>query len=357
MTDPPQPGSAGRLPALGWWLVLVALTAALAGLMELASLPAALLIGSMVAGIVVGVRGKGLAVNRHLFSGAQAIVGVLIATSLSPAVFPSLMSGWPVFLGATAATLAASSLLGWMISRWKVLPGTVGVWGSAPGAATAMVLMAGAFGADQRLVAVMQYLRVIMVSIGAALIARLWVDPQPAAAVAWFGPLEPSAFGLSVLVAAAGAGLGFLVRLPAPAFLGAFVLALVLHLAFAAPFQLPEWLLAAAYVAIGWSIGLKFNADTIVHARRAMPRLILANLVLMAFCGAIAFFLAHEMGIDPLTAYLATSPGGMDSVAIIAAASTGVDITFIMTMQAMRFLIVLLLGPSLARLVARLVRG
>ena len=66
--------------------------------------------------------------------------------------------------------------------------------------------------------------------------------------------------------------------------------------------------------------------------------------------------LSHELGIDPLTAYLATSPGGMDSVAIIAAASDSVDISFVMALQSARFLIVLLLGPSLARLVTRWLR-
>jgi uncharacterized membrane protein AbrB (regulator of aidB expression) len=34
-----------------------------------------------------------------------------------------------------------------------------------------------------------------------------------------------------------------------------------------------------------------------------------------------------------LTAYLATSPGGMDSVAIIAAAAQHVDISFVMALQ------------------------
>ena len=61
------------------------------------------------------------------------------------------------------------------------------------------------------------------------------------------------------------------------------------------------------------------------------------------------------MGVDPLTAYLATSPGGMDSVAIIAAASDSVDISFVMALQTARFLFVLVLGPPIARLIARAV--
>lgn len=40
----------------------------------------------------------------------------------------------------------------------------------------------------------------------------------------------------------------------------------------------------------------------------------------------------------PLTAYLATSPGGADSVAIIAA-SAHVEISFVMAMQLARFLV------------------
>ena len=76
----------------------------------------------------------------------------------------------------------------------------------------------------------------------------------------------------------------------------------------------------------------------------------------MAFCGGLAFLLSAEMGVDPLTAYLATSPGGMDSVAIIAAASDNVDLSFVMALQTARFLFVLVLGPPIARLIARLVK-
>ncbi|RVB66210.1 AbrB family transcriptional regulator, partial [Mesorhizobium sp. M7A.F.Ca.CA.004.06.1.1] len=80
------------------------------------------------------------------------------------------------------------------------------------------------------------------------------------------------------------------------------------------------------------------------------------SVALIAFCGGLAFLISHLLGIDPLTAYLATSPGGMDSIAIIAAAAQNVDISFVMALQSARFLIVLLVGPSVARLVARSVR-
>jgi uncharacterized membrane protein AbrB (regulator of aidB expression) len=46
------------------------------------------------------------------------------------------------------------------------------------------------------------------------------------------------------------------------------------------------------------------------------------------------------------------SPGGADSVAIIAA-SSNVDLPFVMARQTARFILVLLVGPTLARTVAK----
>ncbi len=75
-------------------------------------------------------------------------------------------------------------------------------------------------------------------------------------------------------------------------------------------------------------------------------------MILISFSGALAWLLTLTLGIDALTAYLATSPGGLDAIAIIAA-STHVDAPFVLALQTIRFLTILLIGPPLARLVAR----
>lgn len=354
-----QQDEPARYPRHLQWMALIAASVLLAALFELIHLPAALLIGPLLCGIVAGVVRASIRVPKVAFGAAQAIVGCLIAMSISLSIFSTIAQEWPLVLGVVAATLAASSFLGWLISRWQILPGTTAVWGSAPGAATAMVLMAGAFGADQRLVAFMQYLRVIMVTIAAAVIARLWVDTSgvEAPATIWFPPLDMTAFGVTLAIAAVGGLVGRLIRLPSPYFLGAFILGAALHLGLDVPLQLPEWLLAISYAVIGWSIGLNFTREILRHAARALPQVTAAILVLMAICGLLAWLIAETLGVDPLTAYLATSPGGMDSVAIIAAASDRVDLSFVMALQAARFLVVLILGPSLARLVARSIRA
>jgi membrane AbrB-like protein len=117
------------------------------------------------------------------------------------------------------------------------------------------------------------------------------------------------------------------------------------------PIELPPALLAASFALVGWTIGLRFTRDILAHAARALPAVVGSIVALIAVCGLFAFLLVWLAGIDPLSAYLATSPGGADSVAIIAA-NTDVDVPFVMAMQAGRLLVVMLTGPALARYIA-----
>jgi membrane AbrB-like protein len=83
-----------------------------------------------------------------------------------------------------------------------------------------------------------------------------------------------------------------------------------------------------------------------------LPLIVGCTLVLIAICGAVAALMVVGAGVDPLTAYLATSPGGSDSIAIIAA-STNVDVSFVMAMQTFRMITVMFLAPVLTKFIAK----
>jgi membrane AbrB-like protein len=89
----------------------------------------------------------------------------------------------------------------------------------------------------------------------------------------------------------------------------------------------------------------------LIHVARVFPRVLACTLVLVGFCAGLGVLLVVFLGVEPLTAYLATSPGGADSVAIIASSSK-VDAGFVMAMQMSRFMAVRLLGPVMARAMA-----
>jgi len=308
----------------------------------------------MLAGIGLSSRDIQLSIPPTLFALAQGVLGCLMASSLQPAALSKVAAGWPVFVVVGTSVMSASAVLGWILMRRKIFPGTTAVWGLAPGAASAMVLMAESYGADVRLVAFMQYLRVAVVTATAALVARLWA-PHGVASVTsgvdWFTVSHPGHVAWTLLLAFGGALTARRLRLPAGAMVLPLLLGMVLQAAGLLVIELPGALLAWAYAMIGWSIGLRFTRTILKHAARALPQVLGAIVALVAVGILIAVGLSQLTGVEPLTAYLATSPGGADSVAVIAATSA-VDTGFVMAMQLARFLMVLVFGPTVSKFVA-----
>ena len=238
-------------------------------------------------------------------------MGCLIARSVPLSIFAEIGRNWPIFLLGVASVVTAAATLGGLLTRWRVLPGTTAVWGSSPGAAAAMTLMSEAYGADVRLVAFMQYIRVVCVAVVASLVSRVWVVGSGASVpqVIWFPEVAWTSFAETIALAGAGVVLGRHLRVPAGPLLVPLCLGIVLQDTGVVTIALPAWLLAASYAVIGWSIGLGFTRSILAHAAQAFPRIIASTLTLIAVCGLFAAGLVRMAGLDPLTAYLAMSPG------------------------------------------------
>jgi hypothetical protein len=342
-------------PAAVQWAALLGLSALVSLCWGATGLPAALLLGPMIAAIVFGVNGLHLTVPRVPYVAAQGVIGAMVAVMITPAIIATFTHDLLLFSCVVAATLLGAGALGWFISRRGLIPGATAVYGTAPGAANAMVLLGEAAGADARLVAFMQYSRVLLVALAAALVAHFWVGTTGARApgVSWLAPVQWGNLALVLLSIALAQQAARVLRLPAWALLGPLIVLSWLHAEGLLSVQLPRWLLATAYALLGWHIGLAFRREALLHAGRALPVVAVAALTLMGWCGLLAFALTRIAHVDPLTAYLATSPGGLDSVAIIAASAHGVNVPFVMALQAVRLLFVIALAPWITRLIVR----
>ncbi len=340
------------------WLALVAASAVLGFVLEAAGFPASFLIGPMLTGMAFAMRGAQLHVARPFLFGAQAIIGCLIARALDPSILRTIADDWAAILLVVLTTVVASTFAGWMIARTHLLPGTTAAWGCSPGAATGMVALSEAFGADPRLVAFMQFLRVTLVMISATLVSRFLfgVVATGDAAGAAAQPFADQLPGLAATLAvAAGGGVAaWVLRIPSGGVFVPLILAAVLQGTGLMTITLPPWLLVTAFCLIGWWVGLRFARETVLYALRALPVILVAIFALILLCGLSAAMLVWLIGTDPLTAFLATSPGGLDAIAIIAVGSNA-DISFVLALQTVRLFVVILTGPMLAKLICRLV--
>lgn len=334
------------------WAALLAASGALALGLSAARFPAALLLGPMLTAIAFGASGAALRVPRLAFLGAQALIGCLVAHAVTADTARMFAADAPVMLVVVLLTVAAGALVGLVLTRLRVLPGTTAAWGSSPGGAAAMVAMAEDYGSDPRLVAFMQYVRVVAVVLSASLVTRLLAGARPEIAPVAQQGAEVWSVLATLAIAAVGAVLATALRVPAGAQVGPMVIGAVLHAMGLARIDLPGPLLEGAYAVIGLSVGLRFTRETVRATLHALPGILAATLGVIALCGVSAAALTRVLPIDFLTAFLATSPGGLDSVAIIAVGSTA-DVSFVLAVQTLRLFVVLVTGPILARWIAR----
>ena len=331
------------------WSALLALSLALAVLFNSLRLPAALLLGPMIAGIVITTLDGEIDIPEKAFALAQGVLGCLIGGILAR-LLGTGSANWGILIAGALSVVVFSAGLGWLLSRTNLLPGTTALWGMSPGAASVMTVMSEDFGADSRIVGLMQYLRVVIVAMIASTGARLLgATVPPAHDVQLFAPIHWGPFAATLALAVAGPLIGGKLKLRAGAMLLPMALGAALAHFHLVTLELPRWLLALAYAAIGWRVGLRFTVKLLLQAARALPQILLCTFTLIALCGGLAALLVEFAGIDPITAWLATNPGGADTAAIIASSSQNVDAGFIMTMQTVRFLSVLVLGPVIAK--------
>jgi uncharacterized protein len=198
----------------------------------------------------------------------------------------------------------------------------------------------------------MQYLRVTIVVLSASTVSRLLLPHATAASLPGTFAVDPLGLAETIAVGIAGFLAARQLRIPGAPLLGPMVLGALLHGVGLVRIDVPLEALAAAYVCIGLTVGLRYTRETVGHAVRALPQLLLSTLVLITLCGGSAVLLVATIHIDPLTAYLATTPGGLDSVTAIAIGS-GADVPLVLAIQALRLFAVIVAGPLVAKVIAR----
>lgn len=289
---------------------------------------------------------------------AQGMVGVSIGAYVDAATAAELAAHGGPILAVCGATVAASLALGAVLARHGVSLAT-GMFAMICGGASGVSAIALELGADDRVVSVVQYLRVVIVVAGMPLVTAAVFRPprgqaSPAAAADVSG-LVAAAFVAICLVV--GLLLARLTRLPAGAVLGPLVAAVALSMSgLMPPVLVPAWPLTLAYAVIGLQVGLRFTRASLRQIAGLLPAAVGLILALLVTSALLGLGLVAWVGVTPLDAYLATTPGGLYAV-LATAVDSGADVSFVLTVQVVRLVAVLAAAPAVAHVLRRREHG
>ena len=345
------------MPDAARWGALAAATAAAGWALGELGLPSSYLFGALLCGIGAALLAPDrLAIPRAGFSASLAVAGVVLGTLLDSSSLDAIADGWLPLALVTAATLAISLIAGAALARATPLDLPTASLGMVAGGAAGIVGISGELGADDRLVAFMQYLRVLLIVLLTPVLAAIAFPGGSGDAAAAAEPALGDARGWLLTFAAAGAGaaLAAATRLPGAHLLGPLAVAAVIALAVpGGEFDVPPLLRELAFAVIGLQVGLRFTMDTIRLLGRLLAPVLVAVLGVLAACGVLAFALEATSDVSLRDAYLATTPGGVYAVLAVAL-GTDANAAFILAAQGLRLVVMVALAPVFVRwMVAR----
>ncbi|MFC0340528.1 AbrB family transcriptional regulator [Paracoccus niistensis] len=330
---------------LGWGLATAVLAAAGAGLAVALGLPAAWLMGAMIATAAGALAGLPVGLERGPREVAFLLVGISIGSSVTPGIVGQVQA-WPgslaLLVASIAATMAVSSVYLARVHGWDR---TTARFASMPGAFSSVAIMAANSSADLPRVILAQSLRVFTLVALMPPVLSLASGGAIGAAAAGPQPTNTPPEALAVFLASGAAAILLnRLRVPAGTVLGAMVVSAGLHASGLVQGRFPQPLIILGFIATGAVIGARFRGTTLRTVVRTVPgatvSILLALGVSALFAAAGAWMLDLPFG----QLWLAYAPGGVEAMAAMALVLK-LEPAFVGTHHILRIIGLNLVGP------------
>ena len=312
--------------------------------------PAGLISGSLLAVAVAALLGRPMTVPLPL----ARVIYVLVGMSLGAVVTPETLHGIAAFpLSIAVLTVATVCMIVATTSYLRFAHGwdvQSAVFGASPGGLAQVMSLAAEYGADLRAIAIVQVMRVVLLTIGIPTGLALF-------GLSASGVVAPSANGgavslteLAMLVAASTFTAFAMVwlRLPGGLVFGAMIGSGILHGGGFIHSAMPFWVVSIAVIGVGAVTGSRFaNTDP-----RTLLRYIGAALgsfaVAITVASGFVLLLTTLLAVRIADAVVAFAPGAQDTMMVLAL-SLHLDPIFIGAHHLWRFMLVSLSLPFQAR--------
>jgi hypothetical protein len=314
-----------------------------------------LLIPMIVAVIWSMIKGEAQSLPKVFSITGEAIIAIFTASRFSLDTLITAQNYFFPLLICIVITGSFSLFNGYLIHKFADIDFPTSFLGSIPGAGPSLVAMSEEMGADAIAVAVLQYLRILMVSVIVPIIANFSVSETPSIPINIIPenhhllPSLPPLVNLTIVVLCTflGIQIGKIIKLPSNLFLGPFFSCLLLFCFFPHEITLPVSIFRGGLLLLGLSIGVKFAIETLQKLFKAVLLEIVLVLLLITVCATVGYGFHLVTKVDTLTALLGSTPGGLSAM-MATVIELGGNSGFVLTMQMTRMLLILTLSPFVA---------
>jgi len=316
--------------------------------------PAGLVSGSVLAVSAAALLGRPVKVPIALARVGYVIIGIQLGAVVTPDTVKGFVT-WPASIAllivASIAMIVATASYLRAVHRWDLLSALMG---ASPGSMIQVIALSTELGADLRAIAIVQTMRVLLLTIGI---------PAGLALFGLVAPALPSARGpaglsslpeMAIIVAVSTASALALMRLRFPGGLifGAMAGSGILHGTGLVSAVLPWWIGGAAVIVLGAVVGSRFAG--------ASPRLVVGYLgaafgsfaVSLTIAGMFVMLVTFLFPFPVANVVVAFSPGAQDTMMVLALA-LHLDPVFVGAHHVARFLVVTITVAIAARRLAK----
>lgn len=316
-----------------------------------------LLIGfpaGLVSGAMLSVAGAALAGRPVLVPLPVArVILVLVGISLGGVVTPEMLHGLAAFpLSIAVMTVSTICMVAATTSYLRFVHGwdaRSAVFGASPGGLAQVMALAAEYHADLRAIAIVQVMRVVLLTIGIPTGLALFGLSAAGVGVVRAGGGDSLAELVLLIAASTFCGLVMVrLRLPGGLLFGAMIGSAILHGGAFIHTALPVWVVGISVIGIGAVTGARFaNTDP-----RTLLRYIGAALgsfaVALAVASAFVLVLTALLSVRIADAVVAFAPGAQDTMMVLAL-SLHLDPIFVGAHHLWRFMLVSLSLPLQVR--------
>jgi membrane AbrB-like protein len=316
--------------------------------------PAGLVSGSVLAVSAAALLGRPVKVPITLARVGYVIIGIQLGAVVTPETVRGFIT-WPASIAllvvASIAMIVATASYLRTVHHWDPLSALMG---ASPGSMVQVIALSTELGADLRAIAIVQTMRVLLLTIGI---------PAGLALFGLVAPALPSARGpaglsslpemaIIVVISTASALALMRLRFPGGLIFGAMAGSGILHGTGLVAAVLPWWIGGAAVIVLGAVVGSRFAG--------ASPRLLLGYLgaafgsfaVSLTIAGVFVMLVTYFFPFPVANVAVAFSPGAQDTMMVLALA-LNLDPVFVGAHHVARFLVVTITVAIAARRLAK----